>query len=442
MRRAAPAALFLIALLPTLASAQVDEERLQLMRESTSYTDVADAADGDDPFDVYLRVGFVQSRTSGSIRRELTDSTSAAGIPTFSKIGDYRRTRNVLEVGADVGIYHDLALTFRLPVVLSDSYDINGPARTIGENSDLSGAGIFDMPYRGPTRSGIDALHMGIAWAPLNQNRVHEVPSWVILLDVGVPVGPLMRPCASGVSCDGGISRGNVITHFETRISRRHRYVEPYVGLGVTAEFPTRTRFRFRPNGNLNGYQHTLPPIIGDLNVGAAFVPWENLPKFQRLVFDMRFSATYVSTGHDYSPLYDALGSSTNSNLTTPNCEDGAPQSAGCASPLVQVPFTGLTDTAAYGRFGGRVAVEVQAARYVLFSIGTNVMYQTAHAITSADICNASIAGSGAPRPGAVDCVSGVFNPHYRAIIDEPGRRFELDGSWLIDIFARITAQF
>lgn len=442
MRRAAPAALFLVAILPSFALAQADEERLQLMRESTSYTDVADAADGNDPFDVYLRVGFSQRRLNGTIRREVGGAgnpLSASGVPAYEKIGDYSSTRNVLEVGADIGIYHDLALTVRLPVILSDSYTIGGgDTPTV---ADGMGNTLFTAPFGGPTRSGLDTVHLGFAWAPLNQNRVREVPSWVMMADVGLPIGTLMHPCGpSSTGCDPGISRGNIIAHFETRISRRHNYVEPYFGLGVTAEFPTRARDAFRPTGNLKGYQHTRPPIVGDLSIGAAFIPWENIARFQRLSFDVRFNASYVSDGRDFSPLYDALGSSTNAGLTSLNCEDGNPTM--CAPGLAQVPFNGLTDTLAYGRFGGRFAVEVQAARYVMFSVGTNIAYQTAYAITSADVCNASVAGAGAPSPGAVNCVSGVFNPHYRAVVDEPGRRFELGASILIDLFARITAQF
>lgn len=422
------------------ASAQVDEERLQLMRETTSYTDVADAADGDDPFDLNLHLGFFQRRITGDIRREALNPT---GNAAFDKIGAYRSTRNVLEVGADIGVFHDLAVTFRMPVILDDSYSIRNGSTAADVLVEGGTDTIFSLPFQGPTRSGIDTVHVGFMWGPLNQNRVHEVPSWVILADVGIPIGPLMRPCNpnSGASCDPGVSRGNLVFHLETRISRRHRYVEPYVGLGATMELPTRSENRFRPGGDLAGYQHTIPPIVGDLVAGAAFIPWENLPRFQRMVIDLRATGSYVSNGRDFSPLYDALGTSGATGLITPNCEDGG-DLAGCPAGTPQVPFNGMTDTLAYGRIGGRAAIEIQAARYVTFSIGSSIVFQTAHSITSSDVCNANVAGMGPPRAGAVDCVSGIFNPHYHDTIDEPGRRFELAGSWVVDLFARAIAQF
>ncbi len=462
MRRIAPLAFLLTSALPARALAQ-DEERLQLMRETTSYTDVADAADGDDPFDAYVRFGFSQSRTTGTIRREVTDGS---GIPTYGDVGDYSRTRNVLEIGADVGLYHDLALTFRLPVILSDQYTIGSgdPANAVMAN-DLPGGGsetLFNLPFSSPNRSGIDTVHLGLAWSPLNQNRVHEVPSWVLLFDVGLPIGPRLRPCLSSSQCatrdasnvfslgdgDPGISRGNLQLHFETRVSHRHRYVEPYVSRGVTAELPTAAENTFTPSGNLRGYQHTIPPIVGDLALGTAFIPWENLPNHQRLVIDVRFTSTYVSNGRDYSPLYDVLGTSLAPSLTSLNCEDGGPDDVlggnPCPAGLEKVPFNGLTDTQAYGRFGGRIAVEVQAARYVMFTLGANVTYITEHYLTSADICNANYAqiDDSLLRTGQVDCVDGIFNPHFRTTIDEPGRRFDIGGSLAIDLFARATAQF
>lgn len=456
MRRTAPIACLLASLLPSFASAE-DEERLQLMRETTSYTDVADAADGDDPFDAYVRFGFQQSRTSGTIRRETTDGS---GIPSYQSIGDYQRVRNVLEIGADVGLFHDLALTFRLPVILSDSYTIGVGDAGSPVTADLTGGteNLFNLPFSSPTRSGIDTMHLGFAWAPLNQNRVHEVPSWVILGDVGLPVGPRLRPCLTPSQCatrdsggafslgsgDPGISRGNVIFHLETRVSRRHRYVEPYFGLGATMELPTGARSTFQPVGNLNGYQHTLPPIVGELTLGSAFIPWENLPSNQRFVIDARFTAAYVSNGRDYSPLYDLLGTSQAPSMTSLNCEDGGPDVPGnmCPTGMAKVPFNGLTDTQAYARFGGRIAIEVQAAKYVLFSVGANIQYMTEHYLSSADICNANYSSVPVTRSGQVDCISGIYNPHYRQAIDEPGRRFDIGGSVLVDLFARATAMF
>lgn len=427
------------------------------MRETTSYTDVADAADGGDPFDAYVRFGFSQSRTTGTIRRETPD---ASGIPAYADVGDYERIRNVLEVGADIGLFHDLALTFRLPVILSDSYSIGSgdPMNTVSADLPTGTENLFQLPFNSPTRSGIDTMHLGFAWAPLNQNRVHEVPSWVIMADVGLPVGPRMRPCLSSSQCasrdstgafsltdgDPGISRGNLVFHFETRVSRRHRYVEPYFGLGATAELPTRAGNTFTPVGDLDGYQHTIPPIVGELTLGTAFIPWENLPNHQRLVIDGRFTAAYVSNGRDYSPLYDVLGTSMAPSLTSLTCEDGGPDTVSnpCPTGLGKVPFNGLTDTQAYGRIGGRVTLEVQAARYVLFSVGVNLQYMTEHSLTSADVCNANYDAIPVTRAGQVDCVNGIFNPHYRAAIDEPGRRFDIGGSLLVDLFARATAMF
>ena len=92
------------------------------------------------------------------------------------------------------------------------------------------------------------------------------------------------------------------------------------------------------------------------------------------------------------------------------------------------------------GIFGARLAIEMQAAKYVRFGFGADVAYQTPYLLTFADACN--------PDPSSEDprltgrCDQGIINPHHRPVIDLPGQRFRMDGSWRIDFFATATAMF
>ena len=49
------------------------------------------------------------------------------------------------------------------------------------------------------------------------------------------------------------------------------------------------------------------------------------------------------------------------------------------------MPFRGLTEAEAYLRYGGQLSLEVQAARYVRFGIGSWLQWATDHAITGRD---------------------------------------------------------
>jgi hypothetical protein len=108
-----------------------------------------------------------------------------------------------------------------------------------------------------------------------------------------------------------------------------------------------------------------------------------------------------------------------------------------------KVPFYGLTDVSSRLKTGLRLGIDLQAAEYIRFGLGTSVSWVTAHAITGADPCNSG--SSDASRSGSyrgATCGSNVVNPAHRPTIDLPGRRFWMQGEILVDLYATATAQF
>jgi hypothetical protein len=437
------------------SSAKADDDRVRLMNETTSYTDVADAFDDGDPFDVNFRIGYEWSRLSGTINREFVPSGADAagrGLGTYD-VSDYVHTRHTLNVGADVGLFHDFAAYLRLPIVLSDNQSLRAASQY-----DLSEA-VHPTPYGrsfdSPTRSGFDRIYLGLAWAPLNQNRRPEVPTWVIMLEAGLPIGSVMQACNpddDSMTCSSGVSTGFTSLRLEMRLSRRYRYVEVYGGLAGQVQWATKSADLFRPANDLSAYQNPRPPAFGDFTAGLAIIPWENRAKFQRAVIDLRFAWAYMSQGRNFSPLFDALGQYGGQNgaagpasagdLGQYVCVDGrvvnTANECGDGRPT---PFNGLTDVEAHGAIGGRLGVELQAARYVVFGIATRLAYITPHLLTDTDACDTSVDALG-PTQDRV-CVPGSDpNPHYRASINEPGQRFGIGGALQVDIMATATAQF
>src|SRR5690606_15496609 len=114
----------------------------------------------------------------------------------------------------------------------------------------------------------------------------------------------------------------------------------------------------FLPAGNLAGIINDQPPIFGELTGGLAIIPWENRADGQRLTVDLRFHGHYISEGHEYTPLFDALGTSQNRYLTEDNLE-GDPSIGG---DLRRVGFYGLTDVQSHAELGMILGVEVRAA--------------------------------------------------------------------------------
>ena len=447
------AALLLAALALLLPpTVRADDDELVLMREPASFVDVVDAFDDRDPFDLNITIGYVRSMEIGRVQRE-----PGAGDPEdrmsrqWEDVADYTREVNQLVFGLDIGIFRDLALYGRLPVVLSDDRalsSIGGTGTTTIFDRSPTPTALFDVPFRSPTRSGLDWISAGIAWAVLNQQRDPHVPNWVLMLEGRFNLDQPMHACrlaGAGVVCQGGggpgISRGTNALRIETRGSFRYQYIEPYAGLAFQMEFPGNADQLFTEGGNLAGYINQRPPIQGRLTAGMAITPWEDRQHWQRFSIDLRFTGDYISEGREFSPLFDALGSSANPYLTTPNCE-GVDPSGNCDDTvgLEDVAFTGLTDTQAHVRIGGQLMLEMQAARYVRFSVLTAVYHSPSYGITQADACNPNAQSGDDRRIGT--CRSGIINPHHRPVIDLPGQRFRMESLTQIDVAAYVTAQF
>ncbi len=449
------------------------------MSETSEITSVADAFDGEDPFDLNLVLGFRQSWKHAAIRREsqLTQIATGGFIPANENVATYDSSMSTLEVGADVGIYKDFALVVRLPIILSWSQNLgslDGSANVSQQRlADPTGGQLFSVPFTSPTRSGIDYFAFGLDWAIFNQQRDDTKPTWVIGVEGRVPVGTPLHACnatnSGGTVCfdssnpqggprdvhggvDPGISRGMNSVLAKSVWSRRFGYVEPYSGFGFQADFPTDSSDfgKFNPQQNLS----RTPPLQGSFSMGLEVIPFEQREQFQRLSADFRVKGTYHSPGRDYSELFDALGSSTATSLraANPNAYHQDPTATSIKSVVDPSAgysyFAGITEVAAYGSLTFSAAATWQAGEYIKFTLGSAFTYAQSHLITTADPCNPNLSnasgGQGGPCyvPGSGTSTSGVPNPDHRATIDSPGHRFGVDDTTIVDLYVMGTVMF
>lgn len=439
---------------PPIASAE--DEDLRLMREPALYTDVIDAFDVADAFDLSFTLGYSRSVTRASIEREVatTDSADGTANSRLLEVAQSKRTVNQLLLGLQVGLYRDLALLLDVPLVLSDEHVLSMPDNLdSGQRAAVADAlaapvpgdpsaaqSLFDLssPQTSATRSGVPAVNLGLAWGVTNQYRSSQLPTWVLALQTRIGTGDVLAPCLEGGGCDGGISRGTVTLRAESRWSYRMDWFEPFLGLAYQAEWATAAAKLFEPGGDsVEGQLDTRPPTRLELTLGLSVVPWEDRLRFQRFSIDTTARAHYVSAGRDYTPLFDVLGTSASPYLTRPNYD----QLGGDPAQRTEVPFTGVTNTGAHGQFSLSSSIVMQAARYVRFGLGFGVNYTTPHLLTGADACNAEVqAAPGDPRIGS--CSAGQLNPIHRPVLDLPGNRFRLGGAVGTELLATATGQF
>lgn len=485
-----------------------------LMAEPGEVVDVVDAFDTEkgDPFDLNLSLGFHQHWERGEIRREGNrgpdgePATNAGFVSNVENIASYKHTTSTLNMRADVGIYKDLALFFRLPLILADDRSLDdldgskGPVNAkFGRAYDpATGDPFFKLPFSSPTRSGIDYVAAGLRWSVFNHTRDNTKPTWTWEVEGRFGVGEPLHACNANpetipdaalgaanttgkkyAQCPGltsdpderpingadgrwyrnpslagrspGISRGTNALRVGTLFSNRFRYVEPYGGFWFMAEWQ-KSGNDIGNYGDIEGIITNRPPLRGGLTGGLMVHPWENREQYQRFTMDLRFNGQYVSQGRDYTPLFDALGSSNASSLVAPNpaeyiaSTDASGQVISTGNYKKPFAFTGVTDVEAHGMFGGSLGFIVQAAQFIRFNMGGGVTYVQSHLVSASDACNPdftpSAGGAGRCRTGGTGNVTGAPNPNHRSVIDLPGRRFRVAETYIWDAWISGTVMF
>jgi hypothetical protein len=485
-----------------------------VLREPSEVVQVVDAFDDDDLFDLNLSLGYESTWTSSKILREssLTDAGFSDGGYSRANlnVAQYSQRVSRLNTRADIGVFKDIALIVRLPIILSDDRQLKGLSGSDANQSfALAGAPgeqLFQLPFKSPTRSGIEYLAIGIDASPMNQARDATKPTWLIGLEGRFDVSEPMHACNSspkplntnsglnastsevqcanisdinrngvgngseypaaveGGSLEGtfkggrkpGVSRGVTAVEAHTIVSRRVKYIEPYGGFRALFEFQNSSSDYGATD--LKGSLVNHPPLKGTMIFGMNVIPWEVREAFQRLAFDIRFTGTYVSEGRDYSELFDALGSSDAATLRYPNYAEfqaGPTAGTSVANPNSQkVYFTGLTDVQQHGVYTLSGSVNWQAGQYVKFNVGAGYTLTQAHFVTFDQACNPDFSndltkagpchGSKLDSNGAAarDVASGIPNPNYRKAINDPGHRFKVSGASDIDAWVNATVMF
>jgi hypothetical protein len=501
----------------TTGSSLADEPRSatepRVMLESGEVTNVIDAFDDDDPFDINISLGFDFASKSARILRETSvyqpGLTTGGYTANTLNVADYSESTARLIPRIDVGIYKDLALYLKLPLILSHSRElagVNGSENVpANQNPALAGApvdgALFSLPFRSPTRSGIEYIGVGLDLNIFAQHRDRTKPTWLLGVEGRFSVGEPMHACndtpAAGkercafpqdidqngspnteTNLEGtfsggrepGVSRGTIGLELHTILSKRIKYVEPYGGFKALVEFQQETSDYGLTD--LEGSLVNHPPLVGTVLAGIMIIPWEDRERFSRLTFDFRLEAQYHSEGRDYSELFDALGSSGAQTLRNPQWArfraNDDPNAGSCVvnpdngaqscfpSSVVDLNSqktytTGLTDVQPYGSYRLSASATWQAAKFVKLNLGMGWKQDQAHGITADQPCNPEfkddIFQSGNcvgddNDDGQPDRATGIPNPNYRPTINSIGRRFFVTDSGTFDFFASATVMF
>ncbi len=410
-------------------------------------TDVADAAEEDDPIDVHVEVLFDFVRHTGLITRENTqpapnDPNGPERTADVKEL-EYERLKLRLRPRLEVGVFHDLALFTEWPIVLYDQQKTRFADGTTAANStitrDLNQAGTpttsvqgwpetegagndvqaiqdgrFGFPGKGYTdwgvaadgsfegyRANIDNPVFGIKWSPLNNERDETKPTITLQADYTAPFFGQMNPTGDVLNnaTIGAAPAADGLHkfHFQVGMSKRTAIFDPYFLVEYTIPFV----------GNVApevlGHQ---PRQFGGFTGGVEIVPYEDKKLKQKFALILQGSATYFSEGRDYSEVSDL--------------------------------FKEMTYTDQFIRVGGRAGLRFSTYDIFFLNIQGLLNYDTEHFLTIEDF--------GRDLDDANDEID-LDNPlernvYYNPAIDTVGRRLRIEQSLQVGFIAHIGVTF
>lgn len=452
---------------------------------ATHVTDVASAFDKDDLYDFNLQVGYKRTLKRGALKRELA-GTYSDQVHVVKDLR-YSHVRHVLSVRAEAAIYKDLMLHVEFPIVLSDTREM-GFAQNEGDSCGtppekncvtlrnstlirdrfLPAAVVNQMQvdqeqvadssgdpnkYYLPKRSGIDQMHLGISWAPINQQRDPTKPTWVLGFEARIGVGTAMEynhyyydqsRDESVLNPKGNTAVGRGLHQYRwwTSISKRYKYLDPWMSFFYMLPQAKGSSLFEKTAFDLSGQERSGPRQHGGVEAGVEIIPWEQPEQNNKFSIELSARLEGVFEGRGYSEMWEIFA---NNPILAGPCRPapnsafgGVPWNNGtyCASPDSTIPFPGITNIENYAVFKAALAFNLDFTKYFRARLGVAFGHEQQHFITFGD------AGREVDnQPGITYTNEKEVNPMYRPYMDQAGRRWRVGETTVFDVFASLEGR-
>lgn len=400
-------------------------------------------------FDINATVWWLHEMRSASVKREAN-----GGLIRDLK---FAQQRDLLNLRLDFGVFWDIGFHIEAPLVLNDTRSLDFDQGVSAANTTVldrdkilpsisktsygldatHGGRPFEdssaTVFRGPRRSGIESLGLGLTGALMNQARDDSKPTWTLSFDAKLDVGKDMRFDRANPGANTAVGLGYHQLIWSTYISKRFRYFDPYFGAWYA--LPVRTNgspFQQYKGGNQSAVG---PQQRAGLVIGFEQIAWEVPATSQRVTIEVRGHAEQHFFGRSHSELWEALSGSSRCTSDATQCRAGLDEDLnGDGRPD---PYPGVTDTQPYATLGGDLGLNIQVGKHVRFRGLFGLSVDTPHFITYAN------AGVDRDNNGTVNSnLATEANPVYRELIDLPGRRFRVEGTEIWSLFLEGSVLF
>jgi hypothetical protein len=412
-------------------------------------TEVADAAEQDNPIDVHVGLSFDLLRHSALITRENTQPPpdDPDGAPRTADVKELRweHLRYRVKPRLEIGVFRDLAIFTEWPIVLLSEQRTRFETGTTADNSTI----VRDLPPAAPPsvdawtqtegagndqpkiqdgatagsaygfpanpynnwrvgadgtwagyRQGLDNPSFGLRWSPTNNARDETKPTITLQADYTAPFFGFMDPTNDVIEDAGApgiVANGLHRFHFSVSMSKRFLLLDPYFLVEYSIPFTG------SGDGHLLGHQ---PRQNGAFIAGLEIIPYEDKKQQQKFTVEVQGMARYYSEGRDYSEVSDL--------------------------------FREMTYTDQFVRVGGEAGIGFSAFNIVTLDVRGILNYDTEHFLTIEDF------GKDLDDPNdEIDLDNPAErNPFYNPALDTVGRRLRIEDSVLMGFQARLGITF
>ncbi len=423
--------------------------------------ELTDAASGFEPgkrLDLRFSVAYRHTEARGRVKRELDGAFSGQATRATYRDLRFERSRDELLLRAELGLFRDLSVFAELPIVLYEQSDLSYDGTTAANSTTVrdglvpvagydairggtptGGAALFRGARRGAVGgSGADALDtfgFGLRVAPLSQRRDPTKPTWVLAIEPRLSVGTIRRFDPQAPGANHGTTDGVHRIVFSTAVSRRIGQFEPYVSVSYLLPLARAgsAYVAYGTSEKLTEPQHQVQGVVGteivayergrpDAVTGA---DW-------RVAVDLRAHLDAHFRGRGYSDAWELLAGSAGlacdaTHTANPSCDPATGKNQYQAKP-----FSGLTVIDGYPTVGIEAAIDARLGRWFRLRAAFAYAREGAHLITGDSPGVPSMAGGTLVQPSN-------YNPAYRPVIDQPGRRYLVDDVERFD--AKLLAQ-
>ncbi|MFP2930661.1 hypothetical protein ACLESO_36775 [Pyxidicoccus sp. 3LG] len=389
-------------------------------------TRIASAFEDDDPFDLFIDVGFERTQTRAKLLREVVGPLAEGSTTRDVAELWYKGVDARLNLELSFGLYRDLEFSFKLPLVFQQNERWDFTSQSSQETSTITNnclnangsvipgcapgtnptGSLFGVPQES-FRGGLGNLQFGLAYAFFNQEKDVTKPTWIVGLDYEAPTAKQRDPSVETTDPDNRGNVGDRVHKYQlyTSFSRRMGVAEPYFKAHYT--IPVRGPGIYSncdqaaPNPSSLGAPgncFTGPwtrnetgikaPEQAGMLFGVELVPFNKPEKGQRFALDVRAIGNYVGDGRYYNELSSALRK--------------------------------LLSSEDYFQVGGMLGVNARAAESFTIRAAGTFLYNTDHTITAEEI------GQDLNGDGEVDADLGSpeLNPTFDWRYDLVSRRF------------------